>query len=124
MTIEKVFAIDGAPAAIWDALWSELGDGDPSRFAVESSRWPSSLSVRVDLGGLPTLIEYAIEPRAGGGCEVAARLQPLSARYALYQVLTLGRMRTNYELMLVQGLANLKEAVEGGPSEDGGPDAV
>jgi hypothetical protein len=118
MSIEKVFAIEADASVVWDALWADLGAGDPERFTVETATWPRSLHLRIDLGGLPNLISYEIEPR-DAGCEVTARLEPLSVCYALYQILTLGRMRTNYELVLVQALANLKQAVEAtaGPDE-------
>ena len=41
-----------------------------------------------------------------------AALEPLSRRYVLMQVLTFGKMRMSYELMLAQALSNLKQAVE------------
>lgn len=112
MTIEKAFAINAAPTAIWDALWSDLSQGEADRFAVEQSHWPHTFTLRLDLGGLPCLLSYQISPQTGA-CEVAATIEPLSRRYFLYQLLTFGHLRRNYEMLLVQGLANLKQALEG-----------
>jgi hypothetical protein len=116
MAIEKVFAIEAEPGLIWDALWSELTAGEAAAYTVEQSNRPRLLALRVAIGGLPSLITYEIAPK-DGYCEVAASLQPLSARYNLLQFLTLGRLRTEYNLMLAQGLANLKQAVEGDNEE-------
>jgi hypothetical protein len=112
MAIEKAFRIEAEPPAVWEALWSELSTGEPQAFTVEQSNWPSLLSLTVGLSGIQALITYRITA-VDGHSEVSATLEPLSRRYLLYQVLTFGHMRTNYEMMLVQGLANLKEAVEG-----------
>src|SRR5437762_2003044 len=113
MAIEKAFLIEAAPAAIWEALWAELSDGDPHAFSVQQSNWPRLLSLRVDLNGMAALITYRING-TDNQSEISATLEPLSSRYPLYQVLTFGHFRTNWEMMLVQGLANLKEAVETG----------
>lgn len=112
MTIEKAFAIEAEPADIWNALWHELGEGDEERFAVEQSHWPHGFTIQLNLAGLPVLLTYRIEER-GDHCEVSAELQPLSRKYQLFQLLTFGHLRRNYEVMLVQGLVNLKAAVEG-----------
>jgi hypothetical protein len=112
VTIEKVFAIEAEPAAIWEALWSDLANGDESAYSVEHSTWPESLTLRVKLSGMPCELTYRIEPR-DGHCEVSADITPLSSRYGLYQVLTFGHLKRNYELVLAVGLSNLKAAVEG-----------
>jgi hypothetical protein len=114
MTIEKAFAINAAPEAIWDALWADLGAGEEGRFAIEHSNWPKRFTLRLDLAGLPCLLSYRILPRADD-CEVAATIEPMSRRYNLYQLLTFGHLRRNYELLLVQGLVNLKQSLEGEP---------
>lgn len=115
MPIEKAFAIQGEPAAIWDALWSDLRRGEPGTFEVERSQRPHTLIVRVDMGGgVPARITYRIERREAY-TEVSATLEPLGLRYNLYQFLTFGRVRLNYEMLLVQGLSNLKHTVEGKP---------
>jgi hypothetical protein len=119
VTIEKAFAIKAEPAAIWEALWSDLAKGDKDAFSVEHSTWPESLSLRVTLSGMPCELTYRIEPR-DGHCEVVATIQPLSSRYALYQVLTFGHLKRNYEMLLVVGLSNLKAAVEGAPEDEAG----
>jgi len=112
MAIEKAFLIEAPPAAIWEALWSELSDGEPGSFSVEQSNWPNLLSLRVSLSGIQALITYRIDAK-DDRTEVSATLEPLSPRYSLYQMLTFGHFKTNWEMILVEGLANLKEAVEG-----------
>jgi hypothetical protein len=111
MAIEKAFAISATPAAIWDALWSDLGAGEEGRYSVEQSNWPNRFTLRLELAGLPCLLSYRIVPRAED-CEVAATIEPLSRRYSFYQLLTFGHLRRNYEMLLVQGLVNLKQALE------------
>ena len=112
MDIEKAFAIKAAPSDIWNALWHELGEGEDGRFVVEQSHWPHGFTLRLELAGLPVLLSYRIKEREDD-CEVSAYLQPLSRKYQLYQLLTFGHMRRNYEVMLVNGLVNLKESLEG-----------
>jgi hypothetical protein len=116
MTIEKAFAIEAEPAEIWSALWQEIQSGEPDAFKVEQSNHPHLLAVRVRLGAMPALLTYKITPRERDS-EVSVTLEPLSSRYWLYQLLTFGHLRKNYEMLLVQGLANLKSAIEGEPSE-------
>jgi hypothetical protein len=120
MAIEKAFAINATPAAIWDALWSDLGAGEQCRYSVEQSNWPNRFTLRLDLAGLPCLLSYRIVQRPQD-CEVAATIEPLSRRYNLYQLLTFGHLRRNYEMLLVQGLVNLKQALE--PPAPKEPDA-
>jgi len=117
IAIERAFAIEAPPGDIWDALWAELGQGDPANFNVERSNRPELLSLKVNLAGLPVRITYRITQHDSFS-EVAAMLEPLSARYSFLQILTLGKLRTHYQLMLAQGLANLKGALEGEPVED------
>lgn len=112
MPIEKAFAIEAAPPAIWDALWSDLTAGDPELYSVEQSNRPERIAIKVALGGLPVLLTYLISPK-DAYAEVSVTLQPLTARHALYQILSFGHFGRNYEMMLVQGLANLKSALEG-----------
>jgi hypothetical protein len=111
VAIEKVFRIDAPAQEIWRALWSELGEGrDPAALSPEST-WPERLSLQVTIAGVPCRLTYLIEG-LDGACEVTASLDPMGARYRLYQALTFGHFRRNCELLLAQGLANLKQAVE------------
>ena len=112
--IEHAFAINADPETIWAALWHDLSQGDAELFDVESSTWPRSFSLRVDLGGMPSRLTYTIEPRPEH-TEVALLAEALSWRYAMYQVLTFGHYRRNLELMLTVALSNLKTALEGIP---------
>ena len=112
--IERAFAIHADPETIWDALWHDLSQGDAQAFDVESSTWPHTLSLRVDLSGMPARLIYTIAPR-DGHTEVSIHAEALSWRYALYQVLTFGHYRRNLELLLTVALSNLKTALEGEP---------
>ncbi len=112
MTIETTFAIAATPAAIWQALWSELALGEDSAFAVEGSTWPSRLQLKLPLAGIPCFLTYRIEP-AEGGSEVTASLDPTGFRYLVCQLFTLGHFGQHYKMMLAGGLSNLKTAVEG-----------
>lgn len=114
--IEKVFAINAEAGVIWDALWNDLTSGEEGAYEVETAHRPSDLSLRLGLSGVPCLLSYRIEPK-DSHCEVAALIVPSGIRYGISQVLTFGHFKRNFEMILVQGLANLKEAVEG-PSED------
>ena len=114
MTIEKAFAIEAPPEAIWEALWADLAEGDESRFHVEGSTWPKRLELDVDLAGMRCNLTYTLTPMEQAGfTEVAANLAPLGKRYGLYYLLTFGHIKRNYEMLLVSGLANLKAHVEG-----------
>ena len=114
MSIEKAFAIQAPPQAIWDALWSDLAEGDTSLYNLEGSTWPTQLQLKVGMSGMPCLLTYTLTPMLQDCLtEVAASLEPLSKRYGLYYLLTFGHIKRNYELLLVEGLANLKAHVEG-----------
>lgn len=115
MSIEKAFAVQASPEKIWDALWSDLNQGDESQYSLESSSWPHTLQLKVDMSGMPCLLTYTLRPmREEGFTEVAASLEPLSKRYSLYYLVTFGHIKRNYEMILVEGLVNLKAHVEGG----------
>ena len=118
MFLEKAFAIKAEPAVIWRALTGELEVADEGDYSIEQAIPNELLSLWVDLqGGISALLTYRLIPR-DDHTEVVATMEPQGLRYAIFRMLTLGRADTNYELLLVQGLANLKEAVEGG---EGGP---
>jgi hypothetical protein len=112
VAIEKAFAIEAAPGEIWSALWQELQTAGEGTAELEQSHRPNLLAVKVKLGSISALLTYKITQREQD-CEVAVTLEPLSSRYGLYQILTFGHLRKNYEMLLVQGLANLKTALEG-----------
>ncbi len=122
MTIETTFAIAATPAAIWQALWSELGLGEDGTFSVEGSTWPSRLQLKMPLAGIPCFLTYRIEP-AEGGSEVTASLDPTGFRFVVSQLFTLGHFGQHYKMMLAAGLSNLKTAVEG-PDDSADPPAV
>lgn len=113
MPLEKAFAIHAEPATIWRALTEELESADPEAYELERSEPPSLLTLRVQLqGGVAARITYQLIPRADH-TEVVATMEPEGFRYAFFRLITLGRSDTGYELALVQGLSNLKQAAEG-----------
>ncbi len=117
MPLEKAFAIKAEPAAIWDALTGELEIADQGRYSVERAVPGQELSLWVELqGGIRAMITYRLIPR-DDHTEVVATMEPQGFRYAVFKMITLGRADTNYELLLVQGLSNLKQAVEGNEQE-------
>lgn len=118
MSIEKAFAIQASPETIWDALWTDLREGDEALYQLEGSTWPSRLQLKVDMAGMPCLLTYTLSPmQEAGFTEVAAALEPLSKRYSLYYLVTFGHIKRNYEMLLVNGLVNLKAHVEGAAPE-------
>lgn len=109
--IEKAFAIEATPQAIWEALWNDLAEGNREAYNLEGSQWPHRLQLNVDMSGVRCLLTYSIQQQ-DGFCEVAAALEPLSRRYSLFYLLTFGHIKRNYEMLLVAGLANLKASLE------------
>lgn len=111
--LEKAFAIRAEPAVIWDTLAGELRLADETRCRVERAIPGRELSLSVELqGGVSAALTYQLIPR-DDYTEVVATMVPYGFRYAVFRIITLGRADTNYELLLAQGLANLKRAVEG-----------
>lgn len=123
MPLEKAFAIKAEPSAIWDALTADLERADPGTYEIERAVTGRELSLWVDLQrGIRALLTYELIPH-DDHTEVVARMSPQGLRYAIFRIITFGRSDTNYEMILVQGLANLKRAVEGEPeAEDGEPE--
>jgi len=118
VVLEKAFAIHAEPAKIWDALTGELAIGDESAYEVDRAIPGHELSLWVDLqGGIRAAISYKIIPR-DDHTEVVATMHPQGFRYLMFRILTLGRADTNYELLLVEGLSNLKRAVEEQPAAE------
>lgn len=112
MPLEKAFAIDAPPDAVWRALTGELEVADRGAYEVERAVPNQSLSLWVQLqGGVRANIVYQLIPR-DGHTEVVATMVPQGFRYAIFRMITLGRYDSNFELLLVHGLSNLKQAVE------------
>jgi hypothetical protein len=119
VSIEKAFAINAAPEAIFEAIERDLADAaehEGETYAVLRREPPRSISLRVTISGMPCWLTYDLEPR-DGHTEVAARLQPFGWRYAFFRLITFGLREQGFEFALVQSLANLKEAVEAGSSD-------
>jgi len=110
--IEKAFAINATPAVIWQALTGDLELGDRAVYEIERAIANESISLWVQLqGGIRARMTYKIIPQSGY-TEVVATMEPEGVRYAFFKIITLGRANVNYEIALVEGLANLKRAVE------------
>ncbi len=117
MPLEKAFAIKADPAAIWCALTGELEVADAAHYTIERAVPNELLSLRVALqGGIHAALTYRLIPRKDE-TEVVATMEPQGLRYAIFRAITLGRADVNYEMLLVQGLANLKLAVEGAKTD-------
>lgn len=112
--IEKAFAVRAEPAKIWRALMADLEAGDRSAYEIEQSTANERLALWVSLqGGIRARLTYRLVPR-DDHTEVVATMEPEGLRYTLARIITFGRINTNYELVLVQGLSNLKRAAESG----------
>jgi hypothetical protein len=110
--LEKAFAINAPPEAIWRALQADLAEGDLDQFSVERSVANELLELQVRLqGGVDAALTYKLIPR-DEHTEVVATIEPSGFRYLIFRIITLGRANVNYEFVLVQGLASLKQAVE------------
>ena len=117
MSFEKAFAIHAPPEAIFEALERELGEAAPDAggtFEVLRRDPPRAIDLRVTIGGMPCWLTYLIEPKQEH-TEVTARLTPFGWRYLAFKIITLGMRNDGFEIPLVEGLANLKAAVEGAP---------
>jgi hypothetical protein len=112
MTIEKAFAIEAPASKIWDALVGELSTADKSAYRVERAITNEELSLWVHLaGGIQARLTYRLISRESH-TEVIASMEPQGFRYQVFRIITLGRADVNYEMVLVEGLANLKSAAE------------
>jgi hypothetical protein len=119
VTVEKAFAINASPYAIYRALVNELAEADAAGgdFTVLRRDPGRAIGVRTRVGFVPCDVSYELLPR-DGYTEVVARLVPLGWRAALFRIATLGLREQNYAVVLVQGLANLKAAVESTAARD------
>jgi len=114
MTIEKAFAIKAPAHEIYAELVSDVNSAaeDGSRSFEVVRRDPGrSLDLRVTIAGVPCWLSYRLEPKEDH-TEVVATLTPFGFKYLFYQLITLGLRNEGFAVVLVQGLANLKEAVE------------
>ena len=123
MPIEKAFAIRSTPDVIFRAIERDLrGDADqPAGIFEELRREPDRLlQLRVNIGMIPCWLTYTLtlKPDYPPYTEVAATLVPFGWRYTMFRIMTFGMRDQGFEIALVEGLANLKAAVEGG-DEDG-----
>jgi hypothetical protein len=110
------------PEAIFEALERELGEAESDAggtFEVLRREPPRAIDLRVTIGGMSCWLTYELEPKQGH-TEVTARLTPFGWRYLAFKIITLGLRNDGFEIPLVEGLANLKAAVEGGPRASAG----
>jgi len=123
VSIEKAFAIHASPREIYQALERDIAGAqshDGETFEVLRRDPDRSLELRVTIGGVPCWLTYRLLPR-DGYTEVAGVLTPFGFKYTLFRLITLGLRDEGFTMALVQGLVNLKEAVEGpGGAEETG----
>lgn len=114
MAIEKAFAIHAPPREIFAALDRDVESARAhagTTFEVIRRDPPRLMELRVTIGAVPCWLTYRVAPKADY-TEVVATLVPFGLRYALFRIMTFGLRDHNFEITLVEGLANLKAAVE------------
>ena len=114
MPIEKAFAINAPPREIFAAIERDLaaaGEHAGDTFEVLRREPDTSIDLRVTIGGVPCWLTYRLVPRETD-TEVVALLTPFGFKYTFFRIVTLGLRDQGFEMALVQGLANLKAAVE------------
>jgi hypothetical protein len=117
MPIEKAFAINATPHNIYAAIERDLagaGEHAGETFDVVRRDPGRSIELRVTIGNVPCWLTYRLEPR-DDYTEVVATLVPFGWKYALFKMMTFGLRDQNFEIALVEGLANLKAEVEEAP---------
>lgn len=120
MAVEKAFAINASPEAIYAELERDLGGAsefEGRTFEVLKREPSKALDLRVTIGNIPCYLSYRIEPKPDH-TEVAAKLTPYGMRYLLFRLATLGMREQIFAVTLVESLANLKEAVESNASSE------
>jgi len=112
-TAEHAFEIRAEPEAIWRALRAEADEGvRVGRAELLREERPRALTLDVEIGWGLT-VHYAYTLRAvTGGSQVSVAITPRGIRWALSNILMLGRGITPFSLAAAQGLANLKETLE------------
>lgn len=117
---ERAFAILAPPERIWRTLLREVHAGvEGGRAEIVRQNAPRGLVVNVRIGwGLGVRYDYRLRPTAqhtaeAPETEVAVTVDPYGMRHALANLITLGRAMTPHMLAATQGLANLKQVVEG-----------
>ena len=111
---EHAFEIEAPVEDIWRALMNEAQAGvDAGQAVLIAAERRRRLELDVVIGwGLTVRYAYKLS-RAGDKSLVIVELTPRGIRWALSNIITLGRGITPFSLAAAQGLANLKEAVEG-----------
>ena len=121
MPIEKAFAIRAEPHEIYVALERDIdaavrADDGGHQFEVLRKDPDHELELRVTISGFPCWLTYRLDPKPDH-TEVVALLTPFGYRYFFFRLITFGLRDEGLSLALVQGLVNLKAAVEG-PEEE------
>ena len=110
---EHAFEIEAPVEVIWRALRTEVQAGVDAGLAVLiSAERPRRLELDVPVGwGLTVRYAYNLS-RPGDNSVVIVEVTPRGIRWALSNIISLGRGITPFSLAVTQGLANLKETVE------------
>ena len=111
---EHAFEIEAPVEDIWRALRNEAQAGvDAGQAVLIAAERPRRLELDVAVGwGLTVRYAYKLS-RSGDNSVVIVEVTPRGMRWALSNIITLGRGITPFSLAVTQGLANLKETVEG-----------
>ena len=112
--IEKVFAIEGSPRAIFAAIDRDLAEASEyagHTYEVLRRDGDRSIDLRVTIGAIPCRLRYVLQPR-DGVTEVKGLIEPYGWKYAAFKIMTFGLREQNFAIALVEALANLKAAVE------------
>ena len=118
---EHVFEIDAPIEEVWRALRAEAEAGaSAGRAAVLVDERPRRLALDVMMGwGMTVHYLYTLR-RTGSGSQVTVAITPRGLRWALSNILMLGRGAAPFALAAAQGLANLKQTVERPHGGEGG----
>jgi hypothetical protein len=114
MPIEKAFAIRSSANDIYSALQRDIASASAHEgdvFEVVRRERDRLVELRVTIGGIPGILTYMIT-ETPDHAEVSASFEPQGWRWVMFNLATLGLRRNSIEMVLVQGLANLKEDVE------------
>ena len=116
MPIEKAFAIRAQPHEIYAALERDIdaavrSDEGSGQFEVLRREPDRELELRVTISGFPCWLTYRLDPKPDY-TEVVALLTPFGFRYTFFKLITFGLRDQGLSFALVQGLVNLKAAVE------------
>lgn len=112
--IEKAFAMNASANDVYAALQRDIASAsayEGDTYEVLQRERDALIELRLSIGGIPGTLTYTINERESD-TEVIASFEPQGWRWIAYNIATLGMRRNSIEMVLVQGLVNLKAEVE------------